>query len=84
MLITATRDFFCVPQGPIIGPCPNAKYPIFSQFDKTKSQSENKFMKTEVINKYHIFFLSSGYSFFHNMTTCNFRHPLQKIRNIFV
>ena len=29
----AGRDFFCVPQGPIMGPCPNAKYPIFSQFD---------------------------------------------------
>ena len=28
---TMGRDFFCVPQGPIMGPCPNAKYPIFSQ-----------------------------------------------------
>ena len=36
------RDFFCVPQGPFMGPCPNAKYPNFSQFDQKNSQSESK------------------------------------------
>ena len=36
------RDFFCVSQGPFMGPCPNAKYPNFSQFDQKNSQSESK------------------------------------------
>ena len=26
---TRARDFFCVLQGPFMGPCPNAKYPDF-------------------------------------------------------
>ena len=42
------RDFFCVPQGPIMGPCPNTNYPIFSQLDK-KKQLENKSKKFSLI-----------------------------------
>ena len=31
--IKLASDFLCVPLGPFMGPCTNAKYP-FSQFDK--------------------------------------------------
>ena len=34
MFPSATKDFFRVPQGSIMGHCPNTKYPIFPQFDK--------------------------------------------------
>ena len=70
VLITATRDFFRVTQGPIMDPCPNTKYIIFSEFDKTNSELEleNKFKMFSIII---INFSFIWMFFFHYMTTCN-------------
>ena len=62
------RDFSLYLRGPSSGPCPNTKYPIFSQFDQKKnSLSENKFKKFSIII-INFFFI---WMFFHYMTICN-------------
>ena len=44
---------FCVPQGPFMGPCTNAKHPIFSQLDP---KFPNQKINLVLFNNYSIFF----------------------------
>ena len=60
MLFTATSDFFCVPQGPVID-----KIPYFPQFDKKKSQLENKFKKLSIQSNFN------GSNTFRTMKICS-------------
>ena len=56
--INALREFFCVFQGPFMGPCTNAKYPNFSQFDKKNPNQKIDFSSIQYLLNFHLEVLS--------------------------
>ena len=61
-MLKSEQRFFCVPRGPFMGTCPNAKYPHFN-FPNLIKKNPNQKINFSGFQKL-LAFLSSGCSFF--------------------